>query len=91
MMHSLPWTGTWNAYSKIFDEEVVESFKALRLAALPEAKEAAKDIDDDPKIIRDSLKQFSPSIAIGADLVHLKRMASLPDVALKSLGAIFKQ
>ena len=30
-------------------------------------------------------------MAIGSDLVRLKRLASLPDVALEGLGTIFKQ
>jgi len=91
MLHTLPWSGTWNAYSQNFNADVVASFAKLRSEHLPEAREAAAKISVDPKAIRTSLKLFSNSTAIGADLLHLKRLASLPDVALISLGSSMKQ
>ena len=89
ILHSLPWTQTWNAYSKDFNDEVARSFKVRRKEALHDAKEAAEEMDTRPNAIRNSLKLFSSSTALNG--VHLKRMASLPDVALEGLGAIFKQ
>ena len=58
---------------------------------MPEAKEVADNVDGSASSIREALKQFSSSTAIGADQIHLRRLASLPDVALVALGAIFKQ
>jgi len=87
----LPWSETWKAYSLNFNVDVVASFAKLRIQHLPEARKAAAKIDVDPKGMRTSLKRFSSSTAIGSDLVHLKRLASLPDVALISLGGLMKQ
>ena len=51
----------------------------------------AKGLDERAKRMRTTIFKFSNSTAICSDLVHLKRLASLPDVALESIGEIFKQ
>ena len=65
-----------------FDGDVVKGVAKLRRDHLEDAKAAAAKIDVDPKAIRCSMKMFSRTTAIGADMLHLKRLASLPDVAL---------
>ena len=74
-----------------FDKEVVPCFVKLRAANLKKAKKIAKGLDGSAKGIRNTISKFSNSTAIGSDIVHLKRVASLPDVALEDLGKIFKQ
>ena len=91
MLHSEPWANTWNAYHADFDELIVPCFRKLRKESRAEAGETAKGIDGSAKAIRDSISKFSNATAIGADMVHLKRISTLPDIALEGLGSIFKQ
>ena len=91
MLHTEPWAETWKAYSPDFDKVVAPCVRKLRTASLSEAKEISKGLDGSAKRIRNTISKFTNSTAIGADQVRLKRLASLPDVALEGLGKIFKQ
>ena len=87
--HAQPWKDQRKANSPDFAIKLGNNFQRLRREYLPDAIETAKLMDTDPTRIRKALKLFPSSTAIGADDVHFRLTAELPDVALEQLGLLF--
>ena len=88
--HAKPWRAQWNADDPSFAQRLGANFQRLRKRFLPEAAEAARLFDGSATAIRTSLKIFLANTAIGADDLHPRLLADLPDIALEQLGLLFK-
>ncbi len=90
-LHAAPWKRIWGCDRAADARNEVAHIRNRRESMKDDAEEYSDGLNFAPEAIRSACNSFRRDTAIGVDPVTFTSIASLPDVALRSLGDLLRE